>query len=250
MITIVISWIIMAEKIYTETLAPGLSFELILVEGGEFWMGSPDDDPDAFDPEKPRHLVKLSSFYMGEFPVTQDLWEAVMGENPSYFKGPRHPVEKVSWEDAQRFIGMLNKKTKGGYRLPTEAEWEYAARGGKHSEGFRYAGSDKLKEVGWYAENSGSETHKVGLKYSNELGLYDMSGNVWEWCQDRWHGDYKGAPADGSAWEGEGGSRVVRGGSWSYDPRLCRVAYRYFLDPALRNGIVGFRLGLSPQSVG
>jgi sulfatase modifying factor 1 len=238
-------------EIFTQSLTPNLSFDLILVEGGEFDMGGADDE--AIDREKPVHRVKVPSFYMGEFPVTQDVWEVVMGANPSSFKGPRRPVETVSWEDAQQFIQKINKMAKGGsYRLPTEAEWEYAARGGKYSEGYKYAGSDKLKEVGWYDENSGNKTQKVGLLRENELGLFDMSGNVWEWCEDQWHENYKGAPDDGSAWLGlvMGAPRVLRGGCWLIDARLCRAAYRLRIEPALRAINAGFRLACSPQSVG
>jgi sulfatase modifying factor 1 len=241
------------KKHIEESLLPDLSFRMIFVEGGEFLMGSPDDDPDAFSYEKPRHLVKVPSFYLGEFPLTQDIWEAVMGDNPSRFKDPRQPVEMLSWEEAQQFIQKINKMAKGGsYRLPAEAEWEYAARGGKYSEGYNYAGSDKLKEVGWYDENSGNKTQKVGLLRENELGLFDMSGNVWEWCEDQWHDNYKGAPDDGSAWLGleKWALRVLRGGSWFYGAGGCRAAYRRRSGPAIRLNSAGFRLACSPQSVG
>ena len=165
---------------FTEKLEKGLSFEMVYVAGGEFEMGR--KDAEAEDWEKPVHKVILSPFFMSKYLVTQELWESVMGDNPSSFKGTDRPVEKVSWNDAQVFVEKLNVQTGKQYRLPTEAEWEYAARGGKRSMGFLYAGSDKLKEVGWYDANSGNETHPVGQLLGNELGIYDLSGNVWEWC--------------------------------------------------------------------
>ena len=151
-------------------------------------MGSEDEE--AYDDEKPVHEVVLSDFYIGKFPVTQALWNAVLKDYPSFFNGDSRPVERVSWEDTQVFIKKLNELTGRAYRLPTEAEWEYAARGGRQSKGYKYAGSNKLKEVGWYWENTHFETKAVGLKYPNELGIYDMSGNVREWCQDWFSNEY------------------------------------------------------------
>jgi|APTNR8051073442_1049403.scaffolds.fasta_scaffold02325_10 formylglycine-generating enzyme required for sulfatase activity len=237
-------------KYHTEKLPSGLSFRLAHIPGGEFRMGSEAGDKEAYDSEKPAHPVRLNDFYLGEFAVTQDLWEAVMGNNPSDFKGARRPVENVSWNDIQKdFLPKLNQLTGQNYRLPTEAEWEYAARGGTYwqTENYRYAGSDLLDQVGWYAENSGSETHEVGLLLPNALGLYDLSGNVWEWCEDQWHSDYKGAPNDGSAWvdrTDEGVYRVVRGGGWDILPPLCRAAYRGYGGPVTRYDLLGFRLAL------
>ena len=220
---------------------------LLHVPGGEFLMGSADDDKQAESNEKPAHRVRLDDFYLGEFPVTQDLWEAVTGENPASFKGARRPMEQVSWNDiVQKFLPALREKTGHDYRLPTEAEWEYAARGGPfwESEPFRYAGSDRLEQVGWYAENSGHETHKVGLLLPNALGLYDMSGNVWEWCADTWHDDYRGAPPDGKAWVegGDADRAVLRGGSWGNNEQVCRVARRYWSFRTVRVLNFGFRL--------
>ena len=218
-------------------------FRMIHIPGGTFRMGSPPGAPDSDDSERPDHDVTLSDFWLGELPVTQDLWQAVMGSNPSSFKGLRRPVETVSWDDAQVFIEKLNRLTNKTYRLPTEAEWEYAARGGNTGLGFQYAGSDLLLQVGWNIENSDQQTHEVGLLMPNELGLYDMSGNVWEWCQDAWHDNYEGAPEDGSAWE-KGGSpdRVLRGGCWDGMDDSCRSADRYDGGPEIRSYYVGLRL--------
>lgn len=236
---------------------PGIPpHRLLHVPGGEFLMGSADDDPDARDNEKPAHRVRLDDFFIGEFLVTQDLWKAVMGENPSQFEGlPRQPVILISWSDiAQKFLPRLRKLTEKVFRLPTEAEWEYAARGGPFAfhigegrggaEDYRYAGSDRLEQVGWYKENSGGASRDVGLLLPNALGLYDMSGNVWEWCADVWHDNYIGAPTDGSAWvDSQGGvRRLVRGGSIGSGPQLCRPASRGLNVPSTRNFYLGFRL--------
>jgi formylglycine-generating enzyme required for sulfatase activity len=230
----------MSENIITETLPTGTSFDLIFVEGCTFTMGN---DASRYDDEKPAHPVTVPDFYLGRYPVTQGLWQAVMGENPSYFKGMNRPVEQVSWDDTQVFLEKLNELTGKTYRLPSEAEWDYAARGGNQSKGFVYAGSNKLKEVGWYYQNSHGETKPVGMKFPNELGLYDMSGNVWEWCADVWHDNYKGAPKDGSAWleGGEQNWRVVRGGSWLYYDFYCRVSYRNDYLADFRFNYIGFR---------
>ncbi len=242
----------------TEKLPGGISFDLILVKGGTFIMGSTEEDKNAFKQEMPAHEVQVSDFYIGEYPVTQAVWQAFTGENPSHFNGDDRPVESVSWQDAREFIQKLNEHIKTGrpgwrYRLPTEAEWEYAARGGGQSEGYLYAGSDKLREVGWYTENSEGETKGVGIKYPNELGLYDMSGNVYEWCAD-WFEEayYKKCKDEGLVVNPEGPKqgalRVLRGGGWNSYPQGCRVAYRDTYGPASRYDGVGFRLAL--QSVG
>ena len=207
-------------------------------------MGSEDEE--AYNEEKPIHKVALDGFYIGKFPVTQALWKAVMGENnnPSYFRGADRPVEMVSWEDAQEFLQKLNGLTCKSYRLPTEAEWEYAARGGKNREGYKYSGSNKLKEVGWYDDNSHRETKIVGLKYPNELGIYDLSGNVWEWLEDRWHSNYQEAPTDGTAWvdREKDAHSVLRGGSWSFHAQNACAAVRNFNNPHLRLNNFGFRV--------
>ena len=224
----------------------GVEFKMIRVEGASFMMGAPDNDPNAFDDEKPQHEVTLSDYYIGETPVTQALWNAVMGENPSLFEGGNSPVEEVSWTDCQEFIKKLNTKTGRTFRLPTEAEWEFAARGGNKSRGYKYAGDDNIDEVAWYVNNSESVTHPVKQKKANELGLYDMSGNVWEWCQD-WFGRYGSGKETDPTGSSEGSNGVLRGGSWNVDAQCCRVACRFCGDPDDRYGNVGFRLALVQQ---
>lgn len=219
---------------------------MIFVAGGLFHMGGQDSE--TLGDEQPVHQVILSDYYIGKYPVTQVLWKAVMGEenNPFFFQGDRRPAERVSWEDTQVFLQKLNELTGKSYRLPTEAEWEYAARGGQKSRGYKYAGGNKLKEVGWYRENSHAETKAVGQKKPNELRLYDMSGNVYEWVEDQWHSNYEGAPSDGSAWvdREQVRYRVVRGGYWFNYAMHCRVAYRSQDDPTNRLIGLGFRLVL------
>lgn len=228
--------------------------EMIFVEGGAFMMGGNDEE--AFDREKPVHHVQVDSFYMAKFLVTQACWKAVMkGENPSSFQGDDSPVEEVSWEDAHIFLKKLNKLTGRGYRLPSEAEWEYAARGGKYSEEYVYAGSDKLSEVGWYGANSGNETRPVGQLLPNELGLYDLSGNVNEWCED-WYGSsqyyercLKKGLVENPLGPETGAGRVMRGGGWFDGARFCCVSYRYSHSPDRRIPFIGFRLALSPSQL-
>jgi formylglycine-generating enzyme required for sulfatase activity len=185
---------------------------MVFVEGGTFMMGSED----GYDSEKPAHRVTLDSFEIGKYPVTQAQWQAVMGSNPSHFKSnPQHPVEMVSWNEVQEFIKKLDSMTDEHYRLPTEAEWEYAARGGKKSKGYRYAGSNDAAEVAWYDGNSRKNTQPVGQKKPNELGLYDMSGNVYEWCLDFYDEDYyKKSPTRNPMNNNETTFKVLRGGSW------------------------------------
>jgi formylglycine-generating enzyme required for sulfatase activity len=215
------------EKIAKQGNSIGMKFTLI--PAGEFYMGSEESVW-----EKPVHKVKIKNpFYLGTYPVTQTEWKAVMGDNPSNFKGDDLPVKQVSWDDVQNFIKKLNEKEGTyKYRLPSEAEWEYACRAGTTT---RYSFGDdesELDDYGWYGGGLGDETHPVGQKEPNSWGLYDMHGNVWEWVQDRWHSDYNGAPTDGSAWEGEdGASRVVRGGGWGSNAGGCRYADRDPDDP-------------------
>ncbi|MEM9985596.1 MAG: formylglycine-generating enzyme family protein, partial [Bacteroidota bacterium] len=215
------------------------NYELILIDSGSFKMGSDSGESD----EKPIYRVSLSSFQLGKTEVTQELWQAVMGSNPSYFKGDRRPVENVSWETCQEFIQKLNQKTGLTFRLPTEAEWEYAAGGGSTGR-TSYAGTDNSNSLGtyaWYVGNSNSKTHPVGQKKPNPLGLYDLSGNVWEWCQD-WYGDYPREAQTNPTEPEDGSDRVLRGGSWYSYASYCRVAFRYSYHPDYRSIFSGFRL--------
>ncbi len=224
--------------------ANGVSFTMIPVEGGTFQMGATPEQENPWGNETPVHSVTLSSYYIGETEVTQTLWEAVMGSNPSNFKGSSNPVEEVSWNDCQEFISKLNSLTGQRFRLPTEAEWEYAARGGSKSRGYQYSGSNTLTDVAWYAYNSGSKTHPVKTKQPNELGIYDMSGNVWEWCQD-WYGSYSSSSQTNPTGSTSGSYRVYRGGSWFYIAKYCRVAIRFDNAPGYRDDSLGLRLALS-----
>lgn len=241
--------------------------EMIFVEGGTFWMGAhnqtvykgffrreripnnkiPNYDANADTDEFPVHQVTLDSFYIGKFEVTQRLWKAIMGNNPSYFrKGDDYPIEKISWYDCQEFIQKLNNKTGKKFRLPTEAEWEYAARGGNYSRGYTYSGGDYIDKVAWYKGNSDETSHPVGQKQPNELGIYDMSGNLAEWCQDGL-GEYDSKkqinPTDKypNRW-----MRVVRGGNWNSDAKGCRVANRSgHTNDNADCVVIGFRLAMS-----
>ena len=217
---------------------------MVYVEGGTFTMGATFEQQEPDYDEKPTHRVSLSSFYIGKYEVTQALWKAVMGSNPSHWKGDNLPVENVSWNDCQTFLRKLNAMTGQNFRLPTEAEWEFSARGGNLSRGYQYSGSKKIDDVAWYRNNSGSKTHNVGTKAPNELGIYDMSGNVWEWCQD-WYGDYHGYSQTNPTGPSSGANRVYRGGSWGSGAWLCRVAFRDNYTPGSRGNGLGLRLALS-----
>lgn len=219
----------------------GVEYPMVFVEGGTFRMGS--DDSEASKYEKPVHNVTLSSYCIGKYEVTQELWAAVMGSNPSWFKGARRPVEQVSWEDCQDFIRKLNNLTGKNFKLPTEAQWEYAARGGKKSRGYKYSGSNTIGDVAWYSGNSGSKTHEVGTKSPNELGLYDMSGNVLEWCSD-WDGSYGSSPQTDPLGPSRHLYRVIRGGRWNNDAWSCRVSYRISSSPDDSFYDLGLRLCL------
>ena len=218
----------------------GVSFTMIPIEGGTFQMGSTTGDSD----EKPVHQVTVSSFSIGQTEVTQELWQAVMGSNPSDFSGSKRPVEKVSWNDCRTFITKLNQLTGKTFRLPTEAEWEYAARGGNKSKGYIYSGSNEIDDVAWFTSNSSNTTHDVATKSPNELGIYDMSGNVWEWCQD-WYGSYSSSSQTNPTGPTSGSGRVRRGGCWNNIATGCRVADRNYSSPSCStlNGL-GFRLAL------
>ena len=223
----------------------GISIEMVKVEAGSFNMGATPEMINPDTDEKPVHRVTLTNdYYIGKYEVTQALWQAVMGSNPSHFKGDDLPVEQVSWNDCQDFISKLNAMTGKRFRLPSEAEWEYAARGGKKSRGYQYSGSNTLGDVAWYEGNSGSKTHAVGTKQPNELGIYDMTGNVWEWCQD-WYGSYSSSPQTNPTGAVRGSFRVGRGGSWYHSARNCRSSYHDFDTPVSRGNYLGLRLILS-----
>ena len=229
----------------TISVKNGISIEMVKVEAGSFNMGATPEmeNPDEF--EKPVHRVTLTNnYYIGKYEVTQALWQAVMGSNPSYFKGDDLPVEQVSWNDCQDFISKLNAMTGKRFRLPSEAEWEYAARGGKKSRGYQYSGSNTLGNVAWYEGNSGSKTHAVGTKQPNELGIYDMTGNVWEWCQDR-DGSYSSSPQTNPTGAVGGSRRVFRGGGWCHSAGDCRTSFSLVGAPGIRYYGLGLRLVLS-----
>jgi formylglycine-generating enzyme len=242
-----------APKIETPTLIFPKKFDfepdMVFVKGGTFKMGS-----NEFDDEKPIRDVTLSDFYMGKYPITQAQWRVIIGKTPSYFEGDSLPVEKVSWLDCQDFIKRINNKTGKQFRLPTEAEWEYAAKGGVHwRDNFTYAGSNTIDEVAWYNKNSEGKTQPVGTKKPNQIGIQDMSGNVYEWCSD-WYGAY--SPTTGSATvvnpigAVEGSYRVIRGGCWFSGSAHCHSAYRNRTQPGSNNGYIGFRLVCPLQSIG
>ena len=223
----------------------GISIDMVRVEAGTFTMGATPEMKDPYDWEKPTHQVTLTNdYYIGKYEVTQALWQAVMDNNPSYFKGDDLPVEKVSWDDCQEFISKLNSITGKTFRIPTEAEWEYAARGGNKSRGNQYSGSSNLSDVAWYKDNSNSKNHTVGSKQANELGIYDMSGNVMEWCQDL-YGKYSSSSQTNPTGANNGYSRVIRGGSWYFTARDCRSSYRDKDAPDNRYNNLGLRLVLS-----
>ncbi|MBU4486442.1 MAG: SUMF1/EgtB/PvdO family nonheme iron enzyme [Candidatus Delongbacteria bacterium] len=218
----------------------GVSSDFIFVQGGTFQMGGTESD------EKPVHSVTVGDFYIGKYEVTQAQYQAVMGKNPSNFKGDNLPVESVTWNDAVEYCRKLSQKEGVTYRLPTEAEWEYAARGGNQSRAYEYSGSSNIDEVAWQSGDkwgSLGSTKSVGGKKPNEIGIYDMSGNVWEWCSD-WYGSdyYRNSPSSNPAGPSTGSSRVLRGGSWSYYPVSCRVAYRGRGNPTNSGSYSGFRV--------
>jgi sulfatase modifying factor 1 len=219
----------------------------VFVEGGTFKMGCTREQSGMCDVnENPLHDVTLNSFYISKFEVTQRQWQEVMGNNPSGFEDcDECPVEMVNWYDVQKFITKLNKKSRYNFRLPTEAEWEYAARGGNQSIGYKYSGGDEINEVGWYLHNSKGKTQVIGQKKANELGIHDMAGNVREWCSD-WHGDYTSQPEINPQGPSTGVQKILRGDSWGNAQVYNRVSCRGFSFPSLRNYGNGFRLVLIP----
>lgn len=217
--------------------------QLVFVKGGTFKMG--DLSGDGSREETPVHQVTVNDFYMGKFEVTQSQWESIMGSNPSHFNGcPNCPVERVSWIDVQEFLVKLNELTGKSYRLPTEAEWEYAAKGGSKSRGFLYSGKNNVNFVAWYSGNSGNKTNPVGQKEPNELGIYDMSGNVWEWVND-WFDYYTETPKDNPTGPDNGDGRIVKGGSWFGHAGGNRVSCRGSDEPVNKRSYIGFRIVVS-----
>lgn len=238
---------------YTDTTVivsiNGVAFTMILVEGGSFEMGATEeqgeDDPD--ENEYPVHIVNLSSYYICQTEVTQELWYTVMGTNPSMIHGKKTlPADCVKWDMCQDFICALNEILEYRFeiRMPTEAEWEFAARGGNKSKGCKYSGSDNLDEVAWYGSNAEGKTHPVATKKPNELGIYDMSGNLWEWCQD-WMGHYQPEEQTNPAGPDEGTHRIMRGGSWTYDQNFCRVSRRNYISNVIGVSNCGLRLAMT-----
>jgi len=238
---------------YTDTTVvinvKGAVFTMILVDGGTFEMGATaeqgQDDPD--ENEYPVHVVNLSPFYICQTEVTQELWTIVMGTNPSLILGDMTlPADCIKWDMCQYFIHALNEylDNKFEIRMPTEAEWEFAARGGNKSLGYKYSGSDDVDEVAWYESNSDRKTHPVGTKKPNELGLYDMSGNIWEWCSD-WIGAYQPEEQTNPVGPAEGSHHVMRGGSWTYDHTFCRVSRRNYISNVIAASNCGLRLAMT-----
>ena len=239
-----------------EFAVSGVTFKMMYVKGGSFTMGASLSDAEARDDESPRHKVTVDDFYLCSHEVTQALWRAVMGSEvsnnggwqPESGRGNNYPVYKVTWNECMTFINRLNtllaKQLKGKkFCLPTEAEWEYAARGGQKSKGYKYSGSNNLGSIAWYADNSNKKAHQVGQKAPNELGLYDMLGNVWEWCSD-WKGDYSNSLQSNPKGPSSGTERVFRGGSCNYQSRFCRVSRRSGFGPDSIPGFIGLRLAL------
>lgn len=229
----------------TEYTVNGVTFTMVNVEGGTFMMGNPDYQSHLdFYAEGPVHQVTVSSFAIGQTEVTQELWQAVMGFNYSGHGGNlQFPAEYMTWNLVQEFIAKLNEMTGKNFRLPTEAEWEFAARGGNKSGSYLYSGSNNLNDVAWYDANSGEESHIVGTKAPNELGIYDMSGNVWEYCSD-WYGEYSADAQTNPTGPETGQEKVIRGGSWYGGASVCRVAQRFKVPALFGDDDIGFRLAM------
>jgi formylglycine-generating enzyme required for sulfatase activity len=237
---------------FTEDLGKGIKLEMIAIPGGTFWMGSPANEAERYNSESPQHQVTVPSFFMGKYPLTQAQYQAIMGKNPAYFKGNNRPVENVSWDDAVLFCQKLSQRTGKNYRLPSEAEWEYACRAGTKTP-FSFGDNittDLVNYNGNYPYKSAAQgkyreqTTDIGTFPPNPFGLYDMHGNVWEWCEDDWHENYIDAPTDGSAWNSQSGSntKLLRGGSWGSNARNCRSAGRAGDSRDRRSNYDGFRV--------
>jgi formylglycine-generating enzyme required for sulfatase activity len=253
---------------YIEQINENITLEMVAIPGGKFMRGSPAEELGHFFDESPQHLVKVPDFYLGRYPVTQAQWKAIastaiieqeLDPDPSEFKGDNLPVENISWEQAQEFCNRLSRETRRSYRLPSEAEWEYACRAGTTTP-FYFGETITGKLANYCSEQTyqkevkvkqRSQTSPVGIFPANAWGLCDMHGNVWEWCEDRWHHNYNGAPKDGSAWltGALSTSRVIRGGSWINIPRNCRSAYRNFSDTMDRDANLGLRLAVGASGL-
>ncbi|MEH2194737.1 MAG: SUMF1/EgtB/PvdO family nonheme iron enzyme [Nostoc sp.] len=248
-------------EFFTENLGNGVFLDMVAIPGGTFLMGSPESEPELRNSESPQHSVTIQPFFMGKFAVTQSQWKAIaalpkvnidLNPDPSYFKGANRPIEVVSWDDAIEFCARLSKKTEKTYSLPSEAEWEYACRAGTTTPFYfgEMITTDLANYDGNYVYNSGSkgeyrkQTTYLGKFPANPFGLFDMHGNIWEWCLDEWHENYNGAPKDGSAWlsDNDNQNRLLRGGSWRSDPRDCRSAFRRYYARDSRRNSVGFRV--------
>ena len=222
----------------------GVTFKMIYVSGGTFTMGCTSEQGRYCEKDEiPSHKVTVSDFMIGETEVTQALWESVMGNNPSFFKGDNRPVEEVSWNECQKFIEKMNKLTGKTFRLPTEAEWEYAARGGNKSKGYKYSGSNIVDDVAWCSQSSIKKTHSVKMKSPNELGIFDMSGNVWEWCLDNYD-LYSGSAQTNPNKHTSNSMYILRGGSWYSLDKYCRVTCRHCKFSYYRENNCGLRLVL------
>jgi formylglycine-generating enzyme required for sulfatase activity len=246
-------------QVFSEALGNGVTLEMVLIPGGTFTMGSPSDEAMRVNNEGPQHEVTVPEFYLGKYAVTQAQWEAVMGNNPSRFKGSNRPVEQVSWRDATEFCQKLSERTGRSYRLPSEAEWEYACRAGTTTpfhfgetittDLVNFWGYFSISYVGgpeivYRGEFPGETTDVGSFEVANAFGLYDMHGNVFEWCEDHWHNNYEGALTDGSTWLSENDDdshSIARGGSWDYITRECRSAYRH-RDFPFQDDVIEFRV--------
>ena len=248
-VSVLIDWMLAPSTPQCQDVAftiNGVEFTMVLVEGGTFKMGcTPEQWPGVFRNEGPVHEVTLSDYYIAQTEVTQELWQAVMGSNPSKFVGdPQRPVETVSMWDCAQFVDKLSELTGRSFRLPTEAEWEYAARGGNKSRSYRLSGGNIANDVAWLEENSDGTTHAVACKRANELGIYDMSGNVNEWCQD-WFSGYSEAPVTNPTGPESGYMNVYRGGCWAFPDNKCRNAYRGEAEPDSANMCLGLRVAMN-----